>query len=35
VLTTLPIRRYLLEDVAEAHDAVERGAVGKVVVEIP
>jgi NADPH2:quinone reductase len=35
VLTTLPIRRYPLEDVAEAHDAVERGAVGKVVVEIP
>jgi NADPH2:quinone reductase len=34
-LTTLPIHRYGLHDIADAHDAVERGAVGKVVVEIP
>jgi NADPH2:quinone reductase len=34
-LTTLPIHRYSLDDVADAHDAVEQGAVGKVVVEIP
>ncbi|MCE0764738.1 NADPH:quinone reductase [Pseudonocardia kujensis] len=31
-LTALPITSYPLERVAEAHDAVERGAVGKVVV---
>jgi NADPH2:quinone reductase len=34
-LTTLPILRYPLEEAADAHDAVERGVVGKVVVEIP
>ncbi len=31
-LTALPIRRFPLEEVAEAQDAVEAGAVGKVVV---
>jgi len=34
-LTTLPVHRYSLEDIADAHDAVEKAAVGKVVVEIP
>ena len=34
-LTTLPIHRYGLDEIADAHDAVEQGAVGKVVVEIP
>jgi NADPH2:quinone reductase len=35
VLTVLPLHRFALEDVAAAHDAVEAGAVGKVVVDIP
>jgi len=34
-LTALPVHRYSLNDIAEAHDAVEQGSVGKVVVEIP
>lgn len=33
-LTTLPIHRYRLEQIAEAHDAVEGGAVGKVVIDL-
>ena len=35
VLTTLPIHRFPLDRTADAHDAVEGGAVGKVVVEVP
>jgi NADPH:quinone reductase len=34
-LTELPITRFSLDQVAAAHDAVEAGAVGKVLVEIP
>jgi NADPH2:quinone reductase len=34
-LTTLPVHRYSLQDIADAHDAVEQAVVGKVVVEIP
>jgi NADPH2:quinone reductase len=34
-LTTLPLHRFPLDRVAEAHDAVQGGAVGKVVVDIP
>jgi NADPH:quinone reductase len=34
-LTALPITRFPLDEVAAAQDAVEAGAVGKVVVEIP
>lgn len=34
-LTTLPGIRYPLERIADAHDAVATGAVGKVLVEIP
>ncbi len=34
-LTELPVTRFPLERVAAAHDAVEAGAVGKVLVEIP
>jgi len=34
-LTALPVHRYALERIADAHDAVEQGAVGKVVVDIP
>lgn len=33
-LSTLPIHRFKLEQIAEAHDAVERGAVGKVVIDL-
>ena len=33
-LTTLPIHRYKLEEIAQAHDAVEQGAVGKVVIDL-
>jgi NADPH2:quinone reductase len=35
VLTELPAHRFPLEQIADAHDAVENGAVGKVFVEIP
>ena len=34
-LTTLPVHRFALADAASAHDAVEGGAVGKVVIEMP
>lgn len=34
-LTPLPIIRFPLDEVAAAHEAVEAGAVGKVVLEIP
>jgi NADPH2:quinone reductase len=34
-LTPLPVHRFSLQEIADAHDAVEHGAVGKVVVEIP
>jgi NADPH2:quinone reductase len=33
-LTTLPIHRFTLEQIADAHDAVEQGAVGKVVIDL-
>jgi NADPH:quinone reductase len=35
VLTELPAHRFHLDQIADAHDAVENGAVGKVFVEIP
>jgi len=35
VLSELPAHRFPLERIADAHDAVENGAVGKVFVEIP
>jgi NADPH2:quinone reductase len=35
VLTELPAHRFPLDQIADAHDAVENGAVGKVFVEIP
>jgi NADPH2:quinone reductase len=34
-LTPLPIHRFALEDTAAAHDAVESGVVGKVVIDLP
>jgi NADPH2:quinone reductase len=34
-LTPLPLHRFPLERIADAHDAVEAGAVGKVLVDIP
>jgi NADPH:quinone reductase len=34
-LTTLPLHRFPLADIAAAHDAVQGGAVGKVLVDIP
>ena len=34
-LTPLPLHRFALQDIAAAHDAVEAGAVGKVVVDVP
>jgi NADPH2:quinone reductase len=34
-LTTLPLHRFPLERAADAHDAVQSGAVGKVVIDIP
>ncbi|HEU4657544.1 MAG TPA: NADPH:quinone reductase [Capillimicrobium sp.] len=34
-LTPLPVHRYELERAAEAHEAVEAGAVGKVVIDLP
>jgi NADPH2:quinone reductase len=35
VLTTLPVHRFPLERTADAHVALEQGAVGKVVIDIP
>ncbi len=34
-LTTLPLHRFTLGETAAAHDAVENGAVGKVLIDIP
>jgi NADPH2:quinone reductase len=34
-LTTLPLHRFPLERIHDAHDAVQQGAVGKVVVDLP
>lgn len=34
-LTTLPLHRFALQDTAAAHDAVEAGAVGKVLIDVP
>jgi NADPH2:quinone reductase len=34
-LTTLPLTRFALEQTAAAHDAVENGAVGKVLIDVP
>ena len=34
-LSQLPVTRFPLEEIAAAHDAVEQGAVGKVLVDIP
>jgi NADPH2:quinone reductase len=34
-LTELPAHRFALADIAAAHEAVEAGAVGKVLVDIP
>jgi NADPH2:quinone reductase len=34
-LTTLPLHRFPLEQAAAAHDAVEAGAVGKVLIDLP
>jgi NADPH2:quinone reductase len=34
-LTTLPVHRFALADAAAAHDAVEGGAVGKVLIDLP
>jgi NADPH:quinone reductase len=34
-LTALPVTRFPLNEIAAAHDAVEAGAVGKVLIEIP
>ena len=34
-LTTLPLHRYALSEIAAAHDAVKGGVVGKVLVDIP
>ena len=34
-LTPLPEHHFALRDIVDAHEAVERGAVGKVLVDIP
>lgn len=34
-LTTLPLHRFNLEQIAEAHEAVQSGAVGKVIIDVP
>ncbi|WP_028063033.1 NADPH:quinone reductase [Solirubrobacter soli] len=34
-LTTLPVHRFVLEQTAAAHDAVQAGAVGKVLIDLP
>lgn len=33
-LTLLPVHRFALDDIAAAHDAVESGAIGKVLVDV-
>ena len=33
-LTELPVHRFPLEETATAHDAVEGGAVGKVLIDV-
>jgi NADPH2:quinone reductase len=33
-LTLLPVHRFPLEEIAAAHDAVEGGATGKVLVDV-
>jgi NADPH2:quinone reductase len=33
-LSTLPLHRYDLDHTADAHDAVEAGAVGKVLIDL-
>jgi len=33
-LTELPVHRFSLDDIAAAHEAVEAGVVGKVLVDI-
>ena len=35
VLTTLPSRRFPLDEIAAAHEAVESGVTGKVVIDLP
>jgi NADPH2:quinone reductase len=34
-LSTLPLHRFGLEQVADAHEAVEQGVTGKVLVDVP
>ena len=34
-LSTLPPRRFPLRDITAAHDAVEAGGVGKLLVDVP
>jgi NADPH2:quinone reductase len=34
-LTALPAQHFTLQQIAAAHDAVEQGAIGKVLVELP
>jgi NADPH:quinone reductase len=33
-LTELPIHRFTLDQIAAAHDAVQEGAVGKVLIDL-
>jgi NADPH:quinone reductase-like Zn-dependent oxidoreductase len=33
-LTTLPLHRFALADVAAAHESVEGGATGKVLIDV-
>lgn len=33
-LVTLPLRRFPRERTAEAHDAVQQGAIGKVLIDV-
>jgi NADPH2:quinone reductase len=34
-LTALPVHRFPLDRIAEAHDAAQEGVLGKVLVDIP
>ena len=34
-LSELPVTRFPLERTADAHEAVERGTIGKVLIELP